>query len=80
MLVDTMNSEIRKWGNSYAIRVPKPEIERLGLHEGDRVEVELRKAAGRRSPKVSLAGLPVFHDTATDVSARHDDYLYGGRE
>jgi antitoxin component of MazEF toxin-antitoxin module len=74
-----MDAEIRKWGNSYAIRLPKAELDRLGLHEGDRVEVDLKKAPRRRAQKISLAGMPIAHDTVADVSARHDAYLYGGK-
>ena len=74
-----MESEIKKWGNSYAIRLPKSEVERLGLHEGDAVQVDLKKA-GKRTKKISLEGIPLFQDTVSDVSDRHDDYLYGGRQ
>ena len=35
--------QISKWGNSLAVRLPKALIERLGLKEGD--EVEIRGAA-----------------------------------
>lgn len=75
-----MDAEVKRWGNSYAIRLPKSEADRLGLKEGDRVEVDLRKAKKRgKKKRIDLSGLPVFHDTATDVSERHDEYLYGGR-
>ncbi len=30
---------IQKWGNSYAVRLPKAEVERLNLHEGQSVQV-----------------------------------------
>jgi antitoxin component of MazEF toxin-antitoxin module len=80
MLVDTMDAQVRKWGNSFAIRVPKSEMERLGLHEGDHVEVSMRKAATRaRKKKVDLSHWPTFRDPARDVSERHDEYLYGAR-
>lgn len=75
-----MDAEIKKWGNSFAIRLPKSEAERLGLKEGDHVSVDLRKAKRGRRKKVDLSHLPVFTDTATDVSERHDEYLYGGRK
>ena len=76
-----MDAEVKKWGNSYAIRLPKSEADRLGIHEGDLVEVELRKARRRkRSARVDISSWPVFHDAATDVSERHDEILYGGRE
>lgn len=33
--------QVSKWGNSYAIRLPKPVVEALELHEGDEVEVTI---------------------------------------
>lgn len=75
-----MDTEVKKWGNSYAIRLPKREAERLGLREGDRVEVDVRKAKRRRSrARADLSAWPVFHDGRADVSEKHDDVLYGGR-
>lgn len=74
-----MDSQVKKWGNSYAIRLPKGEAERLGLKEGDHVDVQVRKATRKRKGRIDLSALPVFHDTATDVSKKHDAYLYGGR-
>jgi putative addiction module antidote len=35
--------KIRRAGNSYVVTIPKEEAERLGLHEGDLVGVEIRK-------------------------------------
>jgi putative addiction module antidote len=34
---------IRKSGNSYVVTIPKEEMERQGLHEGDTVAFDLRK-------------------------------------
>lgn len=34
---------VRRTGNSLAILLPKPEAERLDLHDGDTVEVDIRK-------------------------------------
>ena len=36
--------QISKWGNSLAVRLPKALIERLGLKEGDEVEVRAATA------------------------------------
>ncbi|MFA5862589.1 MAG: hypothetical protein WDA16_12935 [Candidatus Thermoplasmatota archaeon] len=74
-----MDAEVKRWGNSFAVRLSKKELERLGIHEGDRVDVSLKKAPKRKKGKISLEGLPVFHDTATDGSENHDEYLYGWR-
>lgn len=37
-----MRSRISKWGNSLAIRLPKPFADDLGLAEGSEVELTLR--------------------------------------
>lgn len=48
-----MRSRISKWGNSLAVRLPKPFMDELGLREGSEVEITLREgqlvlsAAGR---------------------------------
>lgn len=34
---------IQKWGNSFAVRLPKDTIDRLGLIEGQSVQVEATK-------------------------------------
>ncbi len=36
--------QIAKWGNSYAVRIPKDVMKSLGLKEGD--DIELRAAPG----------------------------------
>ena len=36
-------SQMAKWGNSLAVRIPKPVAEEAGLREGDQVEVVARK-------------------------------------
>lgn len=40
-----MRSQIVKWGNSVAIRVPKTVLERSGMREGDMVEFGAKKGA-----------------------------------
>ena len=53
--------QIKKWGNSLALRIPKPFADNIGAREGTVVEVSV--AAGRlvaspvRQPKIKLAGL-----------------------
>lgn len=36
--------QIGKWGNSLAVRLPAAVVERLGLKEGDEVEIEVADA------------------------------------
>lgn len=37
-----MRTHISKWGNSLAVRLPKPFIDELGLREGAEVEITVR--------------------------------------
>ena len=37
-----MTTKIRKWGNSYAVRIPKEHIHLLGLKDGSAVHVSLK--------------------------------------
>ena len=37
-----MRTRISKWGNSLAVRLPKPFMEELGLGEGAEVEITVR--------------------------------------
>jgi AbrB family looped-hinge helix DNA binding protein len=36
-------SRVRKAGNSLAVTIPKEEADRLGLHEGDQVVIQVNK-------------------------------------
>ena len=53
-----MNTQLAKWGNSLAVRLPKGAIEQAGFKEGDRLEL-LASESGemllrRAFPKYSL--------------------------
>jgi antitoxin MazE len=37
-----MNAEIKKWGNSLAVRLPRDLVQSLRLHDGSPVELELK--------------------------------------
>ena len=73
-----MDNRLTKWGNSLAVRIPRPAVEKAGLHEGDRLDlsvgedgcVVLRPA--KRKPTLSdlLAGI-------TDQN-RHAEADFGG--
>lgn len=39
-----ITQRVRKTGNSYVVTIPREELERLGIAEGDFVGIELRKA------------------------------------
>ncbi|MEJ0025378.1 MAG: AbrB/MazE/SpoVT family DNA-binding domain-containing protein [Rhizomicrobium sp.] len=45
--------QIAKWGNSLAVRLPKALVEKLGLKEGDRVEIS---AGGKKALVVEREG------------------------
>lgn len=38
-----IEAEIKEWGNSYGIRIPKREAEKAGLKPGDRIDVPLER-------------------------------------
>jgi antitoxin component of MazEF toxin-antitoxin module len=62
-----METAIKAWGNSFAIRLGKRDLDRLGLKPGETVEVTLRPL--RRS--IDLSGLPTVRgrkgETVEDV-------------
>ena len=41
-----MNLQVAKWGNSVALRIPAEFVRRLGIKEGDQVQVNLTADAG----------------------------------
>ena len=55
-----MLAEIKRWGNSWAIRITRSDLQRLGLREGDRVEVTVKRLAAKG--KVDLSGFPFIDD------------------
>ncbi len=54
-----MKAQMVKWGNSLAIRIPKPVVEQAKLKEGDSLEIESTaegKLELRRAGKVPSLG------------------------
>ncbi len=47
VIVDTMKATVRRWGNSLALRIPKPFAEEAGLREDGEVEVTVEAGALR---------------------------------
>jgi len=45
-----MRTRIQKWGNSLAVRIPKPFAEGAGLRPSSEVEVSLERGEVRLSP------------------------------
>lgn len=59
---------VLRWGNGYGIRLTKADMERLGIHEKQEVDVTLEPAAGR----IDLSDFP-FLRLGGDARARHDE-------
>jgi antitoxin MazE len=55
-----MQSNICRWGNSLAIRLPSDQIKALGLREGAAVEVDLTPAGEIRITPVQLFDKTAF--------------------
>lgn len=45
-----MRTRVQKWGNSLAVRIPKPFAEGAGLRAASEIEVSLEKGEVRLSP------------------------------
>ena len=45
-----MRTKVQKWGNSLAVRIPKPFAEGAGLRPSSEVEMSLEKGEVRLSP------------------------------
>lgn len=69
-----MISEVKKWGNSLAIRLSKNELSEYSVKEGDRIKVTIEKLVP--DEEIDLADLPLFLDKDKKVSEQHDVYLY----
>jgi antitoxin component of MazEF toxin-antitoxin module len=69
-----MFSEVKKWGNSLAVRLSKNELDEYNVKEGDRIKIIVEKIVPRN--EVDLSDIPLFIDTYEKVSEDHDIYLY----
>jgi hypothetical protein len=69
-----MISEVKKWGNSLAIRLSKNELDEHCIKEGDKIKVTVEKIVPQ--DEVDLSDIPLFIDADTKVSEDHDVYLY----
>jgi antitoxin MazE len=73
-----MESHVRKWGNSLALRIPKALAVEAGISEGSRVEIELE------GEKLSVRAVPAEAYSLTDLLAgvtpenRHGEIETGG--
>src|SRR5215471_12906813 len=67
-----LSTTIRRSGNSFVIRVPREEMERIGIQEGEHVPVEIRALDMR--PRLAV-DLRASVDTEIARSARAFDRL-----
>lgn len=71
-----MRTRVRKWGNSLALRIPKPFAEEAGLGEGGEVEVSVTDgklvAEPVRRPRFTLRGL--LADVRADALHGEEDF------
>lgn len=61
-----MIGTVKRWGNSYALRLTKGDLDRLHLRLGDRVKVAVEPLP----PAIDVSRLPVFTAGATLAEAR----------
>ena len=61
---------LRRTGNSCVVTIPREELERLGIHEGDMVGLEVRKLEVRlqMAPDVRTAFDYAMKEYAEDVA------------
>lgn len=70
-----MIGRLQRWGNSLAVRIPKDEVDRLGLGEGSTVDVHLRPAVAEG--RVDISDRPTYRDPDPNLSMKVDEILYG---
>lgn len=70
-----MIGRLQRWGNSLAVRIPKEEVERLGLGEGSSVDLTVRPAETRG--QIDLSDRPTYEDPDRNLSMKVDKILYG---
>lgn len=72
-----MKAQIVKWGNSVAVRIPKPVIEQAKLKEGDSLEIE---AAGEGRVEIRRASkIPTLAQLVAQITPenRYDEVSTG---
>lgn len=67
-----MTTKIKKWGNSYAVRLPKSEVDRLSLKEGSSVIVKIEPVKKKPTldelvSQIDPDNLPEMIDWGEDV-------------
>lgn len=57
-----MQAFVKKWGNSYAVRLTKRDLERLGIRPGQRVDLVVQPSGG----PVDVAAFPIVRGKRGD--------------
>lgn len=78
-----MQVQVQKWGNSLALRIPKPFAEDMGVREGTAVQLSVSEgrlvAAPSRGRKIRLRDL-LSKVTKANIHAEVDSGIPVGRE
>ena len=78
-----MRVRVQKWGNSLALRIPKPFAEDVGVREGTALQLLVSKgrlvAAPVRAPKIRLKDL-LARVTKANIHSEVDTGSPAGRE
>jgi hypothetical protein len=64
-----LRAKLLRWGNSYGVRISKADVDQLGMHPGDDIDIEVLAKRG----KVDLSFLRTLHDGG--AGADHDRIL-----
>jgi len=82
-----MQTKVQKWGNSYAVRLPKTVVNHLGLRAGSSVTIDQRPGAvvvKKTPPEESVRIkdwerflIPTNKKKKVNISGRIDEILYG---
>ena len=73
-----MQTKIQRWGNSLALRIPKPLAEQVGLSRGGLVDLRVEEGALTLRPVAPAEyDLDALLDLITDEN-RHDEIDTGG--
>ncbi|MBI2077902.1 MAG: hypothetical protein HYT80_05960 [Euryarchaeota archaeon] len=67
-----MHVVVKKWGNSYGVRLPVESAEFGRLHDGKELEIN-----GRPLPKAKDWKPMTFRSGHKDLAENHDKYLEG---
>ena len=71
-----MESKVKKWGNSLAVRIPKPFAEEINLKENDNVNISVKDGRIVIEHAVREYELEELIDKVEEENI-HEEYSYG---